>query len=171
MHLHILTTSQQIVKHSAKTSDDCQRNNSHNHDDHQTSWNDCCQNRRQRIGYSRLDVKFIIHANHPRSILVTRIHRYSDDFHKFLKTTSICQKRGWEKTLSQIEKPDQICNQLQIWSGFFAYAWQSSSMMEITQNSLAVNLTESLARWFIRRCIWQNHCRLRTHRWKWAFCP
>ena len=56
-------------------------------------------------------------------------------------------------------------------SGFFAYARQLNAMMEITQNSLAINLTESVACRFSRRCICQNHCRLRTNRWKWAFCP
>ena len=30
---------------------------------------------------------------------------------------------------------------------------------------------KSLVRWFSGRCIWQNHCRLRTHRWKLALCP
>ena len=54
----------------------------------------------------------------------------------------------------------------------FLHAGRSPSMMETTKNSLAVNLTESSARWlFIRRCICQNDCRLRTHRWKWGVCP
>ena len=169
MHLHILTTSQQIVKHSAKTSDDCQRNNSHNHDDHQTFWTDCWQNLRQRIGYSRLDVKFIIHANHPRSVLVTRIHRYSSDFHKFLKTTSICQKRGWEKNSVSNWKTGLDLKLIANLIRFFAC--MTLAIMEITQNSLAVNSTVSLARWFVRRCTWQKLCRLRTHWWKLTICP
>ena len=42
--------------------------------------------------------------------------------------------------MPQIEKPDD----LQISSGFFVC--MMLAMMEITQNSLAINLTESLAR-------------------------
>ena len=46
--------------------------------------------------------------------------------------------------MPKIEKPDElqsIANLIR----FFAYAGRSPSVMKITQNSLAVNLTESLA--------------------------
>ena len=64
----------------------------------------------------------------------------------------------------QIEKPDQICNQSQIWSGFL-YARQSPSIMETAEKSPAEKWNESLARWFSGLCIWQNqnvYARLRT---------
>ena len=57
-----------------------------------------------------------------------------------------------------------IFNQLQI-VRVFAYAWQSSDMMEISKNSLVANLTGSLAHCFSGLCIWQNqnvYARLRT---------
>ncbi|MBD9000246.1 MAG: hypothetical protein EGQ92_08715 [Lactobacillus ruminis] len=69
---------------------------------------------------------------------------------------------GRKKISSQIEKPDDL-QSIANHPAFFAYAGQSPSMMEITQKSLAVNLTESLACRLSRRCICQNHCRLRTH--------
>ena len=57
--------------------------------------------------------------------------------------------------MPQIEKPDQICNQSQIWSGFL-YARQSPSIMETAEKSPAAKLNENLARWFSGLCIWQN---------------
>ena len=45
---------------------------------------------------------------------------------------------------------------LQIWSGFFAYAGRLPSVTEISRNNLAKNWPESLARWLIRCRIWQN---------------
>ena len=49
-----------------------------------------------------------------------------------------------KKTMPQIEKPDDL-QLIASRSGFFAYAGQSLSVMEISQNSLAVNLIESFA--------------------------
>ena len=46
--------------------------------------------------------------------------------------------------MPQIEKPDDL-QLIASQSGFFAYAGQSLSVMEISQNSLAVNLIESFA--------------------------
>ena len=72
--------------------------------------------------------------------------RLQDRFENFLMQNikqSENAKRGWEKTLSQIEKPDD----LQIIANhpvFFVCMTPSISMMKITQNSLAVNLTENL---------------------------
>ena len=66
--------------------------------------------------------------------------------------------------MPQIEKPDQIYNQSQIWSGFL-YARQSPSIMETAEKSPAAKLNENLARWFSGLCIWQNqnvYARLRT---------
>lgn len=57
--------------------------------------------------------------------------------------------------MPQIEKPDQICNQSQIWSSFL-YARQSPSIMETSEKSPAAKLNENLARWFSGLCIWQN---------------
>ena len=57
--------------------------------------------------------------------------------------------------MPQIEKPDQIYNQSQIWSGFL-YARQSPSIMETAEKSPAAKLNENLARWFSGLCIWQN---------------
>ena len=57
--------------------------------------------------------------------------------------------------MPQIEKPDQIYNQSQIWSSFL-YARQSPSIMETAEKSPAAKLNENLARWFSGLCIWQN---------------
>jgi len=65
--------------------------------------------------------------------------------------------------MPQIEKPDDL-QSIATLIRFFLHSGQSLAVMEITQNSLAVNLTESLAELIEQHCIWQNHCRLRTHR-------
>ena len=167
MHLHILTTSQQIVKHSAKTSDDCQRNNSHNHDDHQTFWNDCCQNRRQRIGCSRHDVKFIIHVT-PQYIGYKNTPIFGR-FPQVFENNVDLSKKGLRKNSVSNWKTGSDLQSVANPIRFFAC--MTLAIMEITQNSLAVNSTVSLARWFIRRCIWQKLCRLRTNQPKMALCP
>ena len=164
MHLHILTTSQQIVKHSAKTSDDCQRNNSHNHDDHQTFWNDCCQNRRQRIGCSRHDVKFIIHVT-PQYIGYKNTPIFGR-FPQVFENNVDLSKKGLRK------------NSVSNWkTGWFAINCKSYPVfLRMYDDRLPWWKSSKIVwryiwlracRWLIRHCIWQNHCRLRTH---WVKC-
>ena len=143
MHLHILTTSQQIVKHSAKTSDDCQRNTSHNHDDHQTFWNDCWKN----VGNVSVTPVLTSSSSFTQTTpVVYWLQEYTDIW--TISTNSWKQhrfvKNGAGKKLCLKLKNRMICNQLQIWS-VFSYAGRSPSMMEIVENSVAVNLTEVLA--------------------------
>ena len=61
----------------------------------------------------------------------------------FFDISFICAKRVRKKLCLKL-KNRMIWNQLQIWS-VFSYAGRSPSMMEIVENSVAVNLTEFLA--------------------------
>ena len=79
-------------------------------------------------------------------------------------------KRGREKTMPQIEKPDDL-HLIASLIRFFACAWQSPPWWKYPKRGWRQIWLRACARWFSERCIWQKRFRLRTNRWKRARCP